>query len=115
MNNGSGEDLTWFWNGWYANNWQLDQAVTEVSYKDNDVKKGAVLTLENKDQMAMPVPLKITESNGKVHSFTIPVEIWQTGAEVNIDISSVSKIKKVVIDPQHQLPDTDRSNNSLKL
>ncbi|MFI2743702.1 M1 family metallopeptidase [Zhouia sp. PK063] len=115
MENYSGEDLTWFWNGWYAHNWQLDQAAVAITYTKDDAKNGAVLTVENKDQMVMPMPLKITESNGKVHTFTIPVEIWQNGAQAKINIPSTSKIKEVVIDPDHVLPDTDRSNNILKL
>ena len=24
MENGSGEDLSWFWRGWFMNNWKLD-------------------------------------------------------------------------------------------
>lgn len=115
MNNGSGEDLTWFWNGWYAHNWQLDQAAVKVAYQDDDAGKGAVLTLENKDQMAMPVLLKVTETNGQVHTFTVPVEIWQKGAQATVNIPSSSKIKEVVIDPDHLVPDTDRSNNTLRL
>ena len=115
MNNGAGEDLTWFWNGWYAHNWQLDQALIKVSYPDEDVKKGAVLIVENKDQMAMPIPLEITEENGNIHRFTVPVEIWQSGAQASINIPSSSKIKAVILDPDHVLPDTNRKNNTLNI
>ncbi|MDR0793963.1 MAG: M1 family metallopeptidase, partial [Chitinophagaceae bacterium] len=30
MENASGEDLSWFWRGWFINNWKLDQAVKDV-------------------------------------------------------------------------------------
>ena len=32
MENSSGEDLSWFWRGWFMNNWKIDQAVTGVDY-----------------------------------------------------------------------------------
>lgn len=115
MENGSGEDLTWFWNGWYAHNWLLDQAPISIDYKKGDPSKGAELIVANKDQMVMPIPLKITETNGKVHEFTVPVEIWQRGAEAKINLPTTSKIKEVEVDPEQVLPDADRSNNVLKL
>ena len=31
MDSDGGEDLSWFWRGWYFNNWNLDLAVTKVS------------------------------------------------------------------------------------
>lgn len=36
LENGSGEDLAWFWRGWFFHNWKLDQAVTGVKYAGND-------------------------------------------------------------------------------
>ncbi|WP_225975119.1 hypothetical protein [Anseongella ginsenosidimutans] len=36
-----------------------------------------MITIENLDRMAMPVPLVVTESNGKEHTLKLPVEIWQ--------------------------------------
>src|SRR5699024_4960320 len=41
MNNFSGENLNWFWRGWFVHNWKLDQAVTDVSYVKNDPENGA--------------------------------------------------------------------------
>lgn len=30
MDNASGEDLTWFWKGWFVENYKLDQAIVDV-------------------------------------------------------------------------------------
>ena len=39
MDNGAGEDLSWFWKGWFYNNWPLDLAITDARYVNNDPKQ----------------------------------------------------------------------------
>src|SRR3546814_10246753 len=79
MEDASGENLDWFLKAWFYNNYTLDQGVSKVAYVDGDAANGALITIENLEKMAMPVPLLITESNGKTHSLKLPVEIWQRG------------------------------------
>lgn len=59
----------------------------------------------------MPAIIKITESNGKTATVTLPVEVWQRGGTKVYKYNSTSKIDKVILDPEHVLPDVDRSNN----
>ena len=112
MENAGGEDLGWFWRGWILNNWKLDQAVKSVKYVANDTAKGAVITIENLEEMAMPVVLVINEENGKTDTLTLPVEIWQHGPTKAVAYPSTSTIKSVVIDPGHEFPDINPSNNT---
>jgi outer membrane lipoprotein-sorting protein len=112
MENASGEDLGWFWRGWLLNNWKLDQGVKDVKYPENDPSKGSYITLENLEEMAMPVVLAIQQENGKTDTLTLPVEIWQKGATKTFAYPSVSKIKSLVIDPLHEFPDVNTSNNT---
>ncbi|MEH6305760.1 M1 family metallopeptidase [Olivibacter sp. CPCC 100613] len=114
MENGAGEDLSWFWRGWYYHNWQLDQAIKEVSYLNGEPKQGATITVENKQQMVMPMLVRVKESNGTVHNFNVPVEIWQRGAEAKFHVDTQSKIINVELDPEHKIPDIDRTNNIWK-
>ncbi|RYZ20104.1 MAG: M1 family peptidase [Chitinophagaceae bacterium] len=114
MENVSGEDLGWMWRGWVMNNWTLDQAVTGVKYNNNDAAKGAAITLQNLGEMAMPVPVRITESNGTVHNLTLPVEVWQRGGTWTFTVPSTSNIRDVTLDPDKKLPDVNRANNSFK-
>ena len=46
IENVAGEDLRWFWRGWFVNSWKLDQAITEVKYVKNDPTQGALLPLK---------------------------------------------------------------------
>ncbi|AYD47153.1 M1 family metallopeptidase [Arachidicoccus soli] len=114
MDNAAGEDLSWFWRGWFYNNWQLDQAITTVKYIDDNVNNGALISIENKEKLPMPVSVEIKEANGKTQILKLPVEIWQRGADWTFHAPTTSKIISVTLDPNHQLPDIDRSNNVWK-
>lgn len=112
MENVSGEDLSYFWRGWFFTNSKLDQGITDVKYEDNDPKKGALITVVNNEQMVLPVPLLIEQENGTSDSLTLPVEIWQRGGSWTFHYPSTSPIKKVIIDPDHDYPDVNPENNT---
>ncbi|RYE36356.1 MAG: M1 family peptidase, partial [Sphingobacteriaceae bacterium] len=107
MNDAAGEDLNWFWKEWFFTTWKLDQAVTDVRYVLTHPASGALITLENKEKIAMPVDVTITQINGTIETLHFPVEIWQRGGTWTFKYPSVSKIKSIVLDADHQLPDID--------
>lgn len=111
MENGAGEDLGWFWRGWFYNNWQLDQAVTKVSYVDDDPTKGALITIKNKEQLPMPVTVAVEQGKGDPVEISLPVEIWQRADSWTFKVNTTSMLKSVQLDPKAVLPDLDRSNN----
>ncbi|HVX50317.1 MAG TPA: M1 family metallopeptidase [Chitinophagaceae bacterium] len=111
INNAAGEDLDWFWKEWFFTTWKLDQAVTAVSYTNGDPSKGALITIENKGKMIMPVIAQITQAGGSTETVKLPVEIWRRGGTWTFHYASTSKIDKIVLDPEHVLPDMERSNN----
>lgn len=114
MENYSGENLDWFWRGWFMNNWKLDQAVTNVEYVKNDSSQGAIITIDNLEQMPMPVTLEVKEANGTVGRLQLPVEIWQHGSSWKVRYASTSKVESVTIDPDNVLPDVNDANNTWK-
>jgi len=112
INNAAGEDLNWFWKEWFFTTWKLDQTITDVSYIDNDPSNGALITIGNKGKMIMPVILQIAQTNGQTETVQLPVEIWQRGGTWVYKYASTTAIEKVLLDPDGQLPDMERSNNS---
>jgi hypothetical protein len=113
MENVAGEDLSWFWRAWIFNNWRLDQKATSVVYDDNDPKQGADITIENLEQMVMPVTVLVKEENGKQHRVDLPVEVWQRGPVWTFKVPTTSRVTEVVLDPDKKLPDINRKNNSV--
>jgi hypothetical protein len=110
MNNGTGEDLDWFWKEWFNETWELDQAITNV--KQDSSKENALITIKNKDMMVMPVKVRLYEANGDSITKKLPVQIWQRAGTWTFKVKHItSPLDSVVIDPDTQLPDVSRSNN----
>lgn len=114
MENASGETLNWFWRGWFANNWRLDVAVSDVKYVNDDPAKGALITLDNLDKMAMPVILEIKTKSGKTDRVKLPVEIWERFSTFTYKYPSTEEIESVTYDPDKVLPDYNEENNVWK-
>ncbi len=114
MNNESGEDLTWFWREWFYNNWQLDLAVQSVSYKNNDYKNGADITVSNLQKMAMPATIEVILKDGSKQEINLPVETWIQSAVHTIHLQIIQPLQSVIIDPAEMLPDSNRGNNIWK-
>ncbi len=112
MNDAAGDDLNWFWKQWFYENWMLDQGVQGVKYINGDPENGAVITITNYEQMAMPVPVKIVEMNGNIINMKLPVEVWHRGSNWSFKVKTTSLIDSVIIDPDYQLPDINPKNNT---
>jgi hypothetical protein len=111
MENASGESLQWFWRGWFLNNWRLDVAVRDVKYVDNDPTKGALITIDNLEKMAMPVTLEIKTVSGKTDRVKLPVEIWERNNTWTFKYPSTEEIQSVTYDPDKVFPDYNSEND----
>lgn len=103
MESGAGEDLGWFWRGWYMNNWKFDMAVDQI--------EGGQVTLSNRGQLVLPASVEVKFKDGTTTRVKLPVETWLSKPTLVWDVSGGKAIQSVVIDPDHMLPDDDRSNN----
>lgn len=112
MENAAGESLQWFWRGWFANNWRLDVGVRSVRYTDStNFNKGAIITLDNLEKMAMPVVLEIKTKSGKTDRVNLPAEIWERNTSWSFHYPSTEEIESVTYDPDKVLPDYNSSND----
>ncbi len=112
MENAGGEELDWFWKKWFYTTETIDQGVVDVRYVKNKPEQGAIIKLENKGGVLMPVLLEIEEENGTKKTVKLSVEIWFKGNKFNYVHNSKSKIKKVRIDPQNLVSDVNKANNT---
>ena len=111
MDNESGEDLSWFWRGWFKNNWQLDLAVQSAAYTGGDAKNGMDITLVNLQKMAMPCTVEVILKDGNKLSIQFPVETWMQSSTHKFHLETVLPVQSITIDPDHLLPDSNRKNN----
>ncbi len=113
MNSAAGEDLSWFWRGWFMHNWTLDLAVTHVAYVDGDPGKGADITIANLDPLVMPATVEIAYPDGRSDRLRLPAETWLQRDTATIRTERSGPITSVTVDPDHVIPDRDRRNNVL--
>jgi len=115
MDNGAGEDLSWFWKGWFYNNYQLDLALIDARYVDKNPSKGIQVTVANKEQMAMPFTIEVKLKDGSKYRMKLPVETWLQDKAITFVIPTTTEAASVTIDPDHAIPDMNRKNNTLEV
>lgn len=111
MNNILGEDLTWFWQSWFMNNYQVDQAINSVKYNNDSPDEGIVIELENMGQMPMPVEVEIKQKDTEAVVVKLPVEIWAVGGKWAFSYPSTKEIEYVRLNPRGVLPDLNSKND----
>jgi hypothetical protein len=114
MDSAGGEDLSWFWRGWYFNNWTLDLAAKDAQPVDGDWHKGAVITIANLEPLVMPATVAIDFQDGSSQRIQLPAESWIQKTEVSVRLDSTQPVTAVTVDPEHVIPDQDRGNNVWK-
>ena len=82
---GAGEDLSYFWRGWFYTTHANDQAVTEVvsqsaSDLTDNTDRGQFyhrVTVTNEGGLILPVTMEISYEDGSQERFDLPADIWR--------------------------------------
>ncbi|GGA81223.1 M1 family metallopeptidase [Puia dinghuensis] len=133
MDNEGGEDLSWFWRGWFFHNWSFDIAVQSVqnigpgsttvtgagsttnnssSSSTTNNSSQVAITLANLDRLALPATLELTWKDGTKQQITLPVETWLQSGTCTLHFPATQPLTAVTVDPAHVLPDANRANNT---
>ncbi len=113
MNAALGEDLSWFWRGWFLRTDHLDQAVDSVVQRDSATQTLTIVFLSNRLEMVAPVELLVRFADGTTRTVKLPVETWLRGSRTvwGLRTPTAAKPVRIEIDPRGVYPDVDRSNN----
>jgi hypothetical protein len=113
MENGAGEDLSWFWRGWFLENWKMDQAVIGVKeVKQGEAVAGYNIVVANLEKMPMPIIMEVKTKSGKTDLIKISVDVWMRNKTWTVFYPTSDEVVSVVLDPKRVLPDIDEGNNS---
>ncbi|MDQ1153401.1 M1 family metallopeptidase [Brevundimonas sp. SORGH_AS_0993] len=112
MESAGGEDMSWFWRGWYLNNWKHDLAVTAITPIDGDPAKGADVVVENRDKLVLPAMLRVVFADGSQIDQRIPVETWLQRASHAFRFAGHGAVVSATVDPDRRLPDSHRDDNN---
>ena len=71
------------------------------------------VTIQNKGQLVLPATLEVMYSDGTKTRIRVPVESWESKGELTW--AGEKPIASATIDPDHLLPDDDRTNNTFSV
>lgn len=111
MEDGLGEDLSWFWRGWFYRTDVVDQAIDSVRVHADAGGTIARVFLASLGGQPMPVELRFSYANGAVEDVRLPVEVWFHGNRYLYERRVPADVIRVEIDPAHHFPDVRRENN----
>src|SRR2546426_192363 len=113
MEDGVGEDLSYFWRGWFLRTDVVDQAVDSVrTARDSTGTTYTTIYLSSPGGLPMPVNLRLTFADGSVENTRLPVEAWFEGNHFVYVRQFSKELVKVEIDPDKNFPDVRRQNNT---
>ncbi len=112
MEDGLGEDLSWFWRGWFYRTDVVDLAVDSVTTtSDSTGGRTARVYLSSPGQLPMPLDLTLTYADSSTETVRLPVEIWYLGNHFTAVRPIARDLVKVEIDARHSIPDVRREND----
>lgn len=113
MENVAGADLAWFWRGWFYTTAYLDQSAGAVEQSEPETGSVEIaFTIDNLAELVMPVIFDVEYADGSVERKKLPVEVWYTTNSFTTRWSAGAKALKITLDPESQLPDVNRDNNT---
>ncbi|MEJ2501977.1 MAG: M1 family metallopeptidase [Gemmatimonadota bacterium] len=121
MEEGAGENMSWFWRGWFYTTHANDQAIAGVTAQDATELMGSTdagahyyrVTVENRGGLVMPLEIEATYTDGTTERFDLPVDVWRNNElRFTKGFFSDRDLVSVTIDPDEAFADTDRSNNT---
>jgi len=113
MESEGGEDLSWWWRGWYDHNWTLDLAVAKIAPVDGNPARGTAITVASLDRLILPATLRVEFTDGTHQDYRLPAESFIQHADAVVTVAPGRTVAAATIDPDHSIPDKDRSNNRL--
>lgn len=108
IDNVAGENLNWFWRGWFEGNGNIDMGIKSVTEKDNVT----IINFVNNGSVPMPLAFRITFADATTQDKAIPVESWQRGNHWFYLVEGGKKVKTIKIDPKGLLPDVNLQDNT---
>ena len=120
IENGAGENLAWFWRGWFYTTHANDQAIADVSTQSAEELIGTTtrgsmyhrIALRNDGGLVMPAKMRVTFEDGSTQMIELPVEIWRFNEKQFVHgMFANQAITKVELDPDQVFADIDPSDN----
>jgi hypothetical protein len=108
----TGEDLSWFWRGFFYSTDVLDIGIDSVTTLSRDGQSVAMVELRKHTSIPFPVELRLKLADGAVRDVKLPVTIWFLGDQYTAAIPVKAQVTGALLWPDGTVPDFNSSNDT---
>ena len=113
----SGQDLSWFWNGFFYTTDQLDLGIAGVETKEVEGRRVATVTITRGSSIVFPPSVRLRLADGSTQDARFPVQLWSTCGRQSCDRVQASVVVRSPVTgarlwPLGNVPDFDASNDT---
>ena len=112
IENGAGQDLSWFWRSFFYSTDVLDVAIDSVSQRTENGVTVATIALRRTTSVVFPVALRLALEDGSTQDVKLPVEIWAGSERFDADVAVRARVVGARLWPDPSVPDWNRSNDT---
>ena len=105
----AGEDLDWFWRGWFDTRHAYDAVLESVAEADGVVR----VTVGQNAGLVFPTEVEVAFTDGSTERVAVPVEGFARTETLTVTVDADSRtVARATLDPDGLLPDVDRDNDT---
>ena len=108
----TGEDLSWFWRGFFYTNDVLDIGIDSAATISSDGRSIAMIRLRRHTSIPFPVEMRLKLSDGSTQDVKLPVDVWYLGDSYTATIPVRAPLAGVRLWPDGTVPDFNSSNDT---
>jgi len=112
IENSAGEDLSWFWRGFFYTTDVLDIGIDSVSTRTTEGQQLVAIALRRNTSIPFPVRLRVAYADGTTQDFSFPVNIWAHGNRFDAVLPARARVTGVRLWPDPSVPDWNPSNDT---
>ena len=112
IENVSGQDLAWFWRGFFYSTDVLDIGIDNVVNSEQDGAQVAVVTLSKNTSILFPVSMRLALADGSTQDVHLPVDIWSRGNVFKATVAVKSAVMGARLWPDGAVPDWNAANDT---
>jgi hypothetical protein len=108
----TGNDLAWFWRGFFYTNDVLDIGIDSASTISSDGRSIAMIQLRRHTSIPFPVEMRLKLADGSTQDLKLPVDIWYLGDRYTATVPVRAPLAGVRLWPDGTVPDLNSSNDT---
>jgi Peptidase family M1 domain len=108
IENVSGQDLSWFWRGFFYSTDVLDIGIDSVTSDGST----ATIALTKHTSILFPVSIRLALKDGTTQDVHAPVDLWSRGDEVTLSVPVRAAVTGARLWPDPYVPDWNAKNDT---